>query len=170
MNTAIRKEGENEEVITMNMLADRIEKFILDELRSQNERELILQRKTLADLLECAPSQITYVLNTRFSAQKGFLVESRRGSGGYIRITVASPLQGRAEMPRTAEKKPEEDTDLFLEHLFRKGLMNRRELRLCREILDTVKSLCPADRRSDMMNVLCGRIYQMMKEDDHYDL
>lgn len=157
-------------MITMNMLADRIEKFILEELRSQNEQQLILQRKTLADLLECAPSQITYVLNTRFSAQRGFLVESRRGSGGYIRITVASPRSKRTGEGAAAEKDAEIDTDLFLDQMFRKGMVSRQELRLCREMLNTIKTMCPEERRSEVMNTLCGRIYQIMKEGGHYDL
>ena len=79
-------------MITMNMLADRIEKFILEELRSQNEQQLILQRKTLADLLECAPSQITYVLNTRFSAQRGFLVESAAEAEVYTDYSGFAPV------------------------------------------------------------------------------
>lgn len=157
-------------MITMNMLADRIEKFILEELRSQNEQQLILQRKTLADLLECAPSQITYVLNTRFSAQRGFLVESRRGSGGYIRITVASPRSKRIGEGPAAEKDEEIDTDLFCDQMFRKGMVSRQELRLCREMLNTIKTMCPGERRSEVMNTLCGRIYQIMKEGGHYDL
>ena len=45
-----------------------------------------LQRSTLADRFHCVPSQINYVISTRFSPEYGYLVESRRGGGGYIRI------------------------------------------------------------------------------------
>ena len=68
----------------MSMIADKIEKFILDRMREEQEK-LILKRNELADELDCAPSQISYVLSTRFSNERGFDVESRRGLGGYIR-------------------------------------------------------------------------------------
>ena len=45
-----------------------------------------LSRKTLADRFSCVPSQINYVIETRFSEENGYLVESRRGGGGFIRI------------------------------------------------------------------------------------
>ena len=69
----------------MSVIADKIEKFILNKLTEEQEK-LILKRNELADELDCAPSQISYVLSTRFSNERGFDVESRRGLGGYIRI------------------------------------------------------------------------------------
>lgn len=45
-----------------------------------------LSRKTLADRFSCVPSQINYVIETRFSPENGYLVESQRGGGGFIRI------------------------------------------------------------------------------------
>lgn len=50
-----------------------------------------LQRATLADMFGCVPSQINYVISTRFSPEHGYIVESRRGGGGYIRITRVQP-------------------------------------------------------------------------------
>lgn len=70
----------------MSVLADKIEKFILHKLLEEEEENIILRRNELADELDCAPSQISYVLSTRFSNDKGFIVESRRGSGGFVRI------------------------------------------------------------------------------------
>ncbi len=63
----------------MSLLADRIEELILQRLLEAAEDMAILQRNELADELECAPSQISYVLNTRFNPDRGFIVESRRG-------------------------------------------------------------------------------------------
>jgi transcriptional regulator CtsR len=52
-----------------------------------NERDdLVLQRSEIAQQFGCVPSQINYVISTRFSPEHGFIVESRRGGGGYIRI------------------------------------------------------------------------------------
>ena len=55
----------------MSVIADKIEKFILNKLTEEQER-LILKRNELADELDCAPSQISYVLSTRFSNERGF--------------------------------------------------------------------------------------------------
>lgn len=60
-----------------NMLSDRIERFILNQLKNQTTPVVILKRKEVAELLDCAPSQVTYVINTRFSPDRRFQVESR---------------------------------------------------------------------------------------------
>ena len=66
-------------------LSDSIESFIKT-LLTEDSREVELKRNELAEYFGCAPSQINYVLATRFSPDHGYLTESRRGGGGYIRI------------------------------------------------------------------------------------
>lgn len=66
-------------------LSDTIESFI-KELLTQEEQGVELKRNELAEYFGCAPSQINYVLATRFTLDDGYLIESRRGGGGYIRI------------------------------------------------------------------------------------
>ena len=66
-------------------LSDSIEQFI-KELLNEESTEVELKRNELAEYFSCAPSQINYVLATRFSPDHGYLTESRRGGGGYIRI------------------------------------------------------------------------------------
>lgn len=70
----------------MANLADIIEEFILHKLAGDCEDIVVLKRNEMAEEIECAPSQISYVLNTRFTIKRGFIVESRRGSGGFVRI------------------------------------------------------------------------------------
>lgn len=69
----------------MARLSDVIEEFIKT-LLMESEGQLEVQRNELADYFECAPSQINYVLATRFSLNHGYYIESKRGGGGYIRI------------------------------------------------------------------------------------
>ncbi|MHB8124554.1 MAG: CtsR family transcriptional regulator [Desulfitobacteriaceae bacterium] len=78
----------------MGNLADRIEEYLKHILEQTKEGNIIFQRGVLADEFSCAPSQINYVLDTRFTVERGYLVESRRGGGGYLRIVrlVVSPL------------------------------------------------------------------------------
>ena len=70
----------------MSNIADLIEAYILRQLATQQDGKVELRRTDIANEISCAPSQISYVLSTRFTQEKGFVVESRRGLGGYIRI------------------------------------------------------------------------------------
>lgn len=70
----------------MNNLADVIEQWILRQISRQQDETVVLRRNEMAEELDCAPSQISYVLSTRFTLDRGFIVESRRGSGGFVRI------------------------------------------------------------------------------------
>ena len=67
-------------------ISDIIAGFI-DETLSEMGGTAELQRAELASRFNCVPSQINYVISTRFSPEHGYIVESRRGGGGYIRIT-----------------------------------------------------------------------------------
>lgn len=68
----------------MANISDIIEQFLLTSL---GEGEKInISRNELADYFACAPSQINYVLSTRFTLDRGFIIESRRGGGGYVTL------------------------------------------------------------------------------------
>lgn len=70
----------------MTRLSDVIEEFIKDMLQNSEENQLQIARNELANYFSCAPSQINYVLTTRFTIDKGYYIESRRGGGGCIII------------------------------------------------------------------------------------
>lgn len=70
----------------MSNLASSIELYIRRLLDASPNAAIHLQRKELAEHFACVPSQINYVLSTRFTPERGYLVESRRGGGGYLRI------------------------------------------------------------------------------------
>lgn len=84
-------------------MADAIESFIVGQLLAASQNTVLVQRNELADRLSCAPSQISYVLSTRFTPEKGYLVESRRGSGGFIRIVRILPVEEQEEEPEVEE-------------------------------------------------------------------
>ncbi|RSK25516.1 CtsR family transcriptional regulator [Bacillus sp. HMF5848] len=71
----------------MRNISDIIEQY-LKHVLEKSDRELVeIKRSEIADKFQCVPSQINYVINTRFTIERGYLVESKRGGGGYIRIT-----------------------------------------------------------------------------------
>ncbi|MFA7550537.1 MAG: CtsR family transcriptional regulator [Sedimentibacter sp.] len=70
----------------MPNLSDIIEGFIKELMDANNNDAIEIQRNILAQQFDCSPSQINYVLTTRFTNDRGYVVESRRGGGGYIRI------------------------------------------------------------------------------------
>lgn len=70
----------------MSNLANSIENHIKRLLDASPNATILLQRKELAERFQCVPSQINYVLTTRFTPERGYLVESRRGGGGFLRI------------------------------------------------------------------------------------
>lgn len=67
-------------------LVDMIEKYLREEVDKSGNDILEIKRSDLAELFSCVPSQINYVISTRFAPEMGFYVETRRGGGGYIRI------------------------------------------------------------------------------------
>ncbi len=67
-------------------LSDLIEAFLKELMKESNGQIIEIKRNELANEFNCAPSQINYVLTTRFSVEKGYAVESKRGGGGHIRI------------------------------------------------------------------------------------
>ena len=78
-------------------MSDLVAQYILEMLDAQNGSAEI-QRNELAGNLGCVPSQINYVITSRFTPEQGYIVESRRGSGGYIRISRVKMDNGTALM------------------------------------------------------------------------
>jgi transcriptional regulator CtsR len=70
----------------MARLSDIIENFIKEMMSESTGESILIQRNELADQFKCAPSQINYVLTTRFTYEKGYVIESKRGGGGHIII------------------------------------------------------------------------------------
>ena len=115
----------------MRNLEDAIENFIIQEFMRDRDDALLVKRSDLAEKLSCAPSQISYVLSTRFTPERGFIVESRRGSGGFVRIVRVVPKE-----EVVPEKEP---TALELvQHLAQKRMITAREQRLLKFILEII--------------------------------
>ena len=111
-------------------ISDTIENFI-KEMLGEDSPEVELKRNELADYFNCAPSQINYVLATRFSPDQGYLTESRRGGGGYIRIVrvVETGPQKMAYLvrDRIGDSLSEEEAQRIIAHLRDSGMADPAE-------------------------------------------
>lgn len=68
-------------------LADRIEQYLKVLIERSDDKQIEIQRSELAETFGCVPSQVTYVISTRFTEIEGYLTESRRGGKGFVRIS-----------------------------------------------------------------------------------
>ena len=113
----------------MANISDVIEAFILDNMGEDNEIDI--SRNELASFFSCAPSQINYVLQTRFTLDRGFIKESRRGGGGYIRISKVSfdndESVASAVLSSIGEEITENRASQIIERLFDAEIISLKE-------------------------------------------
>ena len=121
----------------MSQLSDNIEQFIKDLMHE--DARVDLRRNELAQHFGCAPSQINYVLATRFSVDHGYIIESRRGGGGYVRIVR---MQTRSEsgfldmlLNRVGNSISEETANAIISNLAEKGMVTGNEAALIRSAI-----------------------------------
>jgi len=72
-------------------ISDIIEEYLKQVLEKSEEEIVEIKRSEIANKFQCVPSQINYVINTRFTLERGYIVESKRGGGGFIRIIKVRP-------------------------------------------------------------------------------
>ncbi len=142
----------------MSNIADLIEAYILRQLAAKEDGKVELRRTDIADAISCAPSQISYVLSTRFTQDKGFVVESRRGLGGFIRIVQhrADPVgrQQQGMVYRDMLAAIDEDTDQktmqsMVKYLHEQQMISTREAAILLQVVNEVfqsKTMAGAER------------------------
>ena len=111
----------------MARLSDDIEAFILSMLEASSQVEL--QRNLLAVRFSCSPSQINYVLSTRFSPEQGYYVESRRGGNGFVRIARVN--QARESALKSAAASLDAPLSFARAHAILHTLYESKLLTLC---------------------------------------
>jgi transcriptional regulator CtsR len=114
------------------MLTDYIAQMI-EEMLNQSGGTLELQRNEMASRLGCVPSQISYVISSRFTPERGYVIESRRGGGGCIRI-VRKQL-GRDEylmhfFCAIGNSIDENEALAYLKNLLGNGFINESECQI----------------------------------------
>ncbi|HOB09417.1 MAG: CtsR family transcriptional regulator [Limnochordia bacterium] len=154
-------------------LADLIEKYIKQQIHRSENQAIALSRAELAELFSCVPSQINYVLATRFTLERGYLIESRRGGGGYIRIARVT----KADRLSMAERLvleiggqiSESEADQFLASFHELGVLTRQQVRVIRAILQRETAQIAqgkATLRASLLRSLVMLVMQCAKENE----
>ncbi|WP_413523628.1 CtsR family transcriptional regulator [Latilactobacillus curvatus] len=110
-------------------ISDIIEAY-LKKILADNE-QIEIRRSEIAKLFNCVPSQINYVINTRFTEQRGYVVNSKRGGGGYIRIVKVQFLDDRDFLEALIENVDTQisqaDTLAIIQKLYDEQIISQKE-------------------------------------------
>lgn len=147
----------------MSNIADLIESYILQQLAAQEDGQVELRRTDIADKISCAPSQISYVLSTRFTPAKGFVVESRRGLGGFIRIEHV-PVQNLVYQDMRSkidEETPFETVQSMIEYLFKHQMITNREASILMPVVTSAYENMEPEERVQLLHTLLLTLERM---------
>ena len=154
----------------MSNLSDIIESFIKELIEANNYGAVDIQRNFLAQQFDCSPSQINYVLTTRFNNDRGYIVESRRGGGGYIRIfRVQSSFD---ELKELLNESIGDSITLngaydIIKALKEREVINNREIKIMQSILsDRALNSIPYDDRNTIRASLLKEMILVSVDDD----
>ncbi|MGN0174099.1 MAG: CtsR family transcriptional regulator [Acutalibacteraceae bacterium] len=143
-------------------LSDLISQTILDMLAESESGATEIKRNEFANMLGCVPSQINYVLSSRFTPENGFIVESRRGGGGYIKIKRISLDRSSAIMHivnSIGDEISVNSARIILENLFEQNIITAEQNVL---ISTAVSDKCYASIPPIIRNTLRASIFKNM--------
>ena len=148
------------------MLADIIAQMI-EEMLNEGNGMLELQRNEMANRIGCVPSQISYVISSRFTPERGYIIESRKGGGGCIRIVRKQ--MGKSEylmhfFCAIGDAIDEGEANAYLSNLADTGLISRESLSLARAALSNaaLSTVNPSFRNTVRASVFKQMILSMM--------
>lgn len=145
-------------------ISDIIEAFINEKISGDGGRTEI-KRNELAEHLGCVPSQINYVISTRFTNQRGYMVESRRGGGGYIsikRITYPTDNTIMHVVNSIGDDIDFESARAIITHLWEYDVISHREAEIMISVLgDRILALPRAEREILRARLLKNMLMQL---------
>ena len=149
------------------LISDSIAAFI-DEMLNDCGGILEIKRNDLAKRLGCVPSQINYVVASRFTPERGYIIESRRGGGGYIRIIRKVMSEEDLLMQYFTAAKDgisERELESILNSLYSSDIITAREARFIRASLsqNSLSSLPKEVQEGVRSNCLCNILLTLMK-------
>lgn len=135
-------------------MSDLITKEILKMLNESEENTAEIQRNEFASIIGCVPSQINYVLSSRFTPEQGYIIESRRGGGGFIRIKRVSFNSSSAFMHiinSIGDRIDSMSTRIVIENCLEAGLISKEAARImAAAVSNTVMQSVPPILRDNL--------------------
>ena len=120
----------------MASIADEIEAHIRRLLQNSPDGAIVIQRTEIAERFDCVPSKISYVLMTRFTPDRGYVVEGRRGGGGNIRVLQLKAEQRElAALVEAIEAIDQARALGLVLRVFEAGLISEREMGIMQSAL-----------------------------------
>lgn len=152
----------------MARLSDVIEGFIKELLDETKSEEIEIQRNELANYFSCAPSQINYVLTTRFTQDKGYYIESRRGGGGCIKITRICYTNNKPLVELLIDKIGDHITNdasnKLIDGIYENNMLTQREVLIIKSVInDRTLSLATDNRNKVRADILKSIILNIFK-------
>ena len=126
-------------------MSDIITQRILSLLEESEENIAEIQRNELAAMVGCAPSQINYVLSSRFTPEQGYIIESRRGGGGFVRISRIKVSRSSALMHiinSIGTKLDQLEARIIIENCLQTGLIGENAAELMSAALSHTSICC----------------------------
>lgn len=147
----------------MRNISDIIEQYLKQVIDLSNNNVIEIKRNEIADRFECVPSQINYVINTRFTLERGFVVESKRGGGGYIRIIkvkLHDDIDIIDQMLHMIDYSVAQgNAESVIIRLIEEGIITNREAKLMLSVLDrSVLSMDVPSRDELRARILCAML------------
>ncbi|MED3464969.1 transcriptional regulator CtsR [Bacillus thuringiensis] len=147
----------------MRNISDIIEQYLKRVIDLSNNNVIEIKRNEIADRFECVPSQINYVINTRFTLERGFVVESKRGGGGYIRIIkvkLHDDIDIIDQMLHMIDHSVAQgNAESMIIRLIEEGIITNREAKLMLSVIDrSVLSMDVPSRDELRARILCAML------------
>lgn len=148
-------------------MSDVIEDFIKELLKDEDDY-VEIQRNELAEHFNCVPSQINYVIQTRFKPSQGYYVESKRGGGGHIRIKKINITKSNYLMHIISSMGDEitaSEVDIFISNFLSYEIINETEAKLLKVATSDNVLTIPAEMRDSLRaNIFKNMLLNLVEE------
>ncbi|WP_163527998.1 CtsR family transcriptional regulator [Halobacillus ihumii] len=150
----------------MRNISDIIEEYLKNVIDNNERKAIEIKRSEIADRFQCVPSQINYVIKTRFTVEKGYIVESKRGGGGYIRIRRVqhrSEAQMIEELMHLIHPKVSQSIAVdIIERLLENDSITGREARMMVSVMDREVLAFPLPLRDEIRSrILAAMLFTL---------
>jgi transcriptional regulator of stress and heat shock response len=155
------------EACHLKNISDLIEHY-LKQVLEMSEKEIVeIKRSEIADRFQCVPSQINYVINTRFTIENGYVVESKRGGGGYIRIMKVKTNNKSHLIDQLVSliksHLSQMSAEQIIQRLYEENVITLREAKIMKSVIDRSVINVELPRRDELRAVMLRAMLNTLK-------